>query len=630
MNGKKKISLVIAGIVLLILVAVIGVIASIDINSHKDRIERTVSEAIGLRVRIGGAMGISYFPIGVTAADVHIGNKSGEIISVATLKIGIQLFPLLKKEIKVTRCDLLGPSFNIIRDARGKYNFEGAEKSASGPAEALGIDEIRLSKGSLTYQDRKTGERTELAGLEFAIRNVRIEDISGDIIKGSSFEGSLHVGELQQKDLRIGNISAVVRARKGEFTLKPLTIGMVTTEKSKAGSGIEMHDLSFDLDSLSIADFSGDIVKGASLAGTVECREVLQKDLRIEKIRVAMKAQKGIYNFNPLTVGILVITGRKQEEKVELKDIKLEARGLEVKGDSGEMIRDIAFTGNVECGEIWKGEFRIENVSGPVKAAEGVYHLEPFAAAIFGGRAEGDAGCDLSGAVDTYKIKVKISGLDFEKLTEAFGKKKVIGGKGDIIASVFMKHKEGRDIMSSLDGEFALHGDNLLLYSMDLDKVLARFEETQNFNLIDLGAFFIAGPLGTAATKGIGYGSLYAGAQGGHSTIRELVSNWKIKKGIADSTDCALATQNYRVALKGKLDLVRERYENVIVAILNSRGCARFSQKISGPFGDPQIGAVSTIQSIAGPIINLLSKAKDLLEGGRCELFYKGSVRHPR
>jgi AsmA protein len=164
---------------------------------------------------------------------------------------------------------------------------------------------------------------------------------------------------------------------------------------------------------------------------------------------------------------------------------------------------------------------------------------------------------------------------------------------------------------------------------MDLDKVLSRFEETQNFNLIDLGAFFIAGPLGTAATKGIGYGSLYSGAHGGRSTINEFVSNWKIKKGIAGSSDCALATQKHRVALKGKLDLVRNRYDNVIMAILNEKGCADFSQKINGPFADPQIGAISTIQSIAGPILNLLSKAKGFIQGGRCEVFYNGSVRHP-
>ncbi len=621
--------MIVAAIAVVAVIAAVVIISSIDINSRKPQIEKAVSDALGLQVKIGSPMRISYFPFGMTAGDIHLGNKSGEILSVEKLRIGLDLIPLLKRQIKVRRCELIRPAFTIVRDESGKFNFEGEKKAAPGPAEALGMNEIKLTRGSLIYSDQKTGERTEIEDLNFVLKNVSIEDISGDLIKGTSFEGSLNYKHFRQRQLWIEEFSAEVRADRGRFDFKPLTIASIITTSGKTKSKTELHNVNADLKGLSIADTSGDVLRSASLEGSLECKEVLRTGLRMERIKAVVSADKGVYDFKPLTIGSVTVSEKKSSDKTELREIRIDAKGLSISDAPGDLIKNISFTGKAECKGVRKGELRIDNVAGPLKADKGVYHLQPFTADILGGRGQGDVTADLSGAKDSYKLNLKLSAMDFEKLTEAFGKKKVIGGKGDIVAAVSFIVEPGRDFLRSLDGEFQLHGVSLVLYSMDLDRVLDRFKETQNFNLIDLGAFFIAGPLGTAATKGLGYGSLYVGARGGQSTIRELVSDWKIKKGIADSSDCALSTHRYRVALKGKLDLVRERYDDVIVAILNKKGCADFSQKVNGPFGNPQIGAISTLQSIAGPVFSLFSKAKGLIEGGRCEVFYKGKVLNP-
>ncbi|MDP3048008.1 MAG: AsmA-like C-terminal region-containing protein, partial [Thermodesulfovibrionales bacterium] len=242
----------------------------------------------------------------------------------------------------------------------------------------------------------------------------------------------------------------------------------------------------------------------------------------------------------------------------------------------------------------------------------------------------GDATADKSEADAVYKINLKISKLDFEKLQESFGTKKVIGGKGDLHASLTMKEKGSRNLMSSMDGTFSLRGDNLVIYTMDLDTVLSKYETSQKFNLVDLGAFFIAGPLGTVALKGYRYGDVYHQTQGGQGAITQFISQWKIRDGVADATDCALATHHNRVALKGKLNLVSERYDNVIVALLDDKGCAKFKQSISGPFGSPEVGAVSAVGSLAEPIFDLYRKAKRFVQGGKCEVFYNGAVQQPR
>ena len=469
---KKKVLFVLGGAAALVLAVVVFAL-TFDINSYRPRIEAAASGATGLEVRINGKMGLSFFPFGVSAKDIHVANKGVEIISLEKLRLGAELMPLLKKQLKVTSCELVKPAFTIVKDADGKYNFESTEKKSTKgqPGAVFGLNDLKLSKGVLVYIDKKTGEKTEFKDFNLAVKD--------------------------------------------------------------------------------LSSIAGDVIKNASFAGNMDCKEVRKRDLKID------------------------------------------------------------------------------NVKSPVKAEKGIIYLMSLTMDIFGAKAEGDATADKSEVDAVYKINLKVSKLDFEKLQASFGTKKIIGGKGDLFASLTMKEKGNRNLMSGMDGTFSLRGDNLVMYTMDLDKVLSSYETSQKFNLVDLGAFFIAGPLSTVALKGYRYGDVYCQTRGGQGAITQFISHWKIRDGVADATDCALATRHNRVALKGKLDLVSKRYDNVIVALLDDKGCATFKQGISGPFGSPQVGAVSAVESLAGPIFNLYRKAKRFVQGGKCEVFYNGSVQQP-
>jgi hypothetical protein len=551
MNAKKKkVLFILGGGAVALLLVVVFFALTFNINSYRPRIEAAASGATGLEVRINGKMGLSFFPFGVSAKDIHVANKGGEILSLENLKLGAELMPLLMKRLKVTSCELVKPAVTIVKDTDGKYNFESTEKKSTegGPGAAFSLNGFKLSRGELVYLDKKTGERTEFKDFNLAI-----------------------------KDLSI----------------------------------------------------AGNVIKNASFTGSFDCKEVLQKDFRIESLKAPVKAVKGIYNFEPLTIGALVYFGTKVGEKTELREINLTIKDLSVADISGVIIKNIAFTGNMDCKEVRKKDLNIGNVKSPVKVEKGVIYLAPLTMDIFGSKGEGDVTADKSEVDAVYKINLKVSKLDFAKLEESFGTKKVIGGKGDLYASLTMKEKGNRNLMSGMDGTFSLRGDNLVIYTMDLDKVLSSYETSQQFNLVDLGAFFIAGPLSTVVLKGYRYGDVYNQTRGGQSAITQFISHWKIRDGVAAATDCALATHHNRVALKGKLNLVSEQYDNVIVALLDDKGCAKFKQSITGSFGSPQVGPVSAVESLAGPIFNLYGKAKRFIQGGKCEVFYNGSVRQP-
>jgi AsmA protein len=331
-----------------------------------------------------------------------------------------------------------------------------------------------------------------------------------------------------------------------------------------------------------------------------------------------------------LSKGTLVYINKRTGEKTDLKEFNMAMGDLSMAGTSGDIIKNVSFTGSFDCKEVLQKDLRIENLKGPMKADKGVFSLKPLTMDVFGGKGEGDFTADESPADPAYTVNLTVSKLDFDKLEKFFGTRKVIGGKGDLSVSLTVKEKGRRNLMSDLNGTFALRGDNLVTYTMDLDKVLSTYKTSQQFHLVDIAAFFVAGPLGTVALKGYRYGDLYYQAQGGQGTITKFISHWKIQNGEADATDCALATHHNRVALKGKLNLVRERYDKVTVAILDDKGCAIFTQTVSGSFDNPQIGTVSAIESLAGPLLDLYRKAKRFVQAGKCEVFYNGSVQQPR
>ena len=465
------------GAVALIAIAATAVVFLFDINSYKPRIETAVSGATGLDVRISGKMGISFFPFGVSAKDIHISGNGGEIFSLENLKLGVELFPLLRKQLKVTRCEFVKPVVTIVKDAEGRYNFGNTEKRSKerGLGASLSLNELKLSKGTLVYLDKKTGEKTEFNDFKLTLKDLLIGDTLADIVKNISFTGSL------------------------------------------------------------------------------DCKEVLQKDFRIENLKAPVKAVRGTYNFEPLTIGALIYFDKKAGEKTELKEIKLAVKDLSVLDSSGGIIKNVSFAGNLDCKEIRKKDLKIDNVKSPVKVDKGVVYLTSLTMDIFGAKAEGDATADKSEVDAVYKINLNISQLDLAKLEKYLGAKKVIGGKVALVASLTMKEKGSRNLMSGLDGTFSLRGNDLVIYTMDLDKVLSSYETSQKFNLVDLGAFFIAGPLSTVAIKGYRYGDFYYQTRGGQGVITRFISHWKIRGGVADATDCALATHHNRVALKGKL-----------------------------------------------------------------------------
>jgi AsmA protein len=239
----------------------------------------------------------------------------------------------------------------------------------------------------------------------------------------------------------------------------------------------------------------------------------------------------------------------------------------------------------------------------------------------FGGEGSGSLHVDHSGAVPLIHLEYALNQFRIDEYFKALLPGVSASGLMHSSITLSMRGRTRGELRRSAAGEMVLSGTNLTLSGIDLDRDLARYESSQNFNLFDVTALVFAGPLGLAVTKGAQFASL-AAKEGGSTPIRTVVSKWKIERGVAQAKDVALTTRENRLALHGGLDFVNDDFDDVVIALVDSRGCAKVRQKIRGTFDHPVVEKPDAFASITGPFRNLAGK----LEGGRCEVFYSGSV----
>ena len=553
---KRKLALSVAGgFVAFLVLAAAALVFFVDVNAHKPRLETAASDALGMEVRIGGRMGIGLFPgFHVALEDVRIRNRGTDLVSARKAALGVELLPLLRKEVRIGRIALQGPRIDIRRDHDGKFNFEeepGKKRGKEGGAlPSLDVGKISLSDGTLLYKDDKSGEELQAASIELDMRGLR-------------FPGG-----------------------KSPEPLKNLSFGV-------------------------------DII----------CKELRMGNLSVSGLKFHAEGKNGVYAVRSAIAAHIVYSA--QSGKMTASGLAMGVENLSFKSDGKEgLLRKMSLSGSGSVGEIRTKDLAVSGLKFEVVGKDGVFDFQPVAMRIFGGEGSGSLRADLSGPVSQYHVRYALSKFRFGEFLKALTPKKVAEGPLDFSANLSMRGKTAIEMKRTAGGEVALRGENLTLQGIDLDRMLSRFEKSQSFNLVDVGAFFFAGPFGPALTKGYGFATIYEGA-GGDGRIRMLVSNWKVERGVAHATDVAMATRENRIALKGSVDFAGERFNDLTVAWLDGKGCAKARQKIRGSFHNPEVEKVSFLQTVAGPVLTLLKQTKDFLSGGRCEVFYTGSVTPP-
>lgn len=331
-----------------------------------------------------------------------------------------------------------------------------------------------------------------------------------------------------------------------------------------------------------------------------------------------------------LSDGTLVYLDKRSGEGFQATGFRLNASRIRlVEKGSAELLKAVSAQVEIACREIRTKNLTVSAVEISVDVKDGVFRLEPVTMAIFGGQGTASVRADVTGPVPLYQLRCSLPRFRIEDFLKILSPKASARGEMNFSASLSMQGSAASQMVQTAAGKASLRGETLGLQGNDIDGQLARFKSSQNFNLVDMGAFFFAGPLGLAVTKGYNFGSLFEGP-GGSSAIETLVSEWRVERGIAWAKDVAMATPKNRIALQGGLDFVGGRFADVTVAVIDAGGCAKMRQTIRGSFAKPVVEKPHILRSVAGPMIKLYRTTRGVFPAGPCEVFYSGAVAPPR
>jgi uncharacterized protein involved in outer membrane biogenesis len=205
-KSPKFIFLAAGGLVgALILVAMI-VLLILGVNA-KRQVQTLLSDALEMEVNVGGRLDIGFFPsLHITMENVQIRNRGSEIASAAQASVGIELFPLLHKEVRMDIVGLKHVKISIERLRDGRFNFE-TRKELKRTFSPTDVAIVSLSDATLLYTDQQSGKALEADSCDLNVRHLQLsKNKSAVLLKSLSFTAVLACGEIRTKDLVLSEV----------------------------------------------------------------------------------------------------------------------------------------------------------------------------------------------------------------------------------------------------------------------------------------------------------------------------------------------------------------------------------------------------------------------------------------
>ncbi|OUR89529.1 AsmA family protein, partial [Cycloclasticus sp. 44_32_T64] len=182
-----KLLKIIAGLVLLIIVAAVVAPMVIDPNDYREEIQAVVKDKTGRDLTIKGDLSLSIFPwVGVGINDVSLSNATGfsaqYFAEIKQANVKVKLLPLLSQQVEVSTVVLKGMSLNLAKNKAGVTNWDDLaqpsadktkatttasdEKSSAAGLGALAIGGLQIVDANITWNDASKGESYSLADLD--------------------------------------------------------------------------------------------------------------------------------------------------------------------------------------------------------------------------------------------------------------------------------------------------------------------------------------------------------------------------------------------------------------------------------------------------------------------------------
>ncbi|HEV8515212.1 MAG TPA: AsmA-like C-terminal region-containing protein [Cyclobacteriaceae bacterium] len=403
-------------------------------------------------------------------------------------------------------------------------------------------------------------------------------------------------GDLLVRSQRLWEFNAKLKADKFPWTYINELIAEIREDSEPRAKDIPLNKMEIvtaDLDlSAAVITYPFDINKLVVRNSKINYSYPDSKPISVEKLNLAL--QNLYFNHPPNSgalIGLKSTKGTMDLSKLNVPGFNALDVKMDIAGKDDKL--DIGFSSVTQITKNQKGQFILD-----MSKKELEYHLQYF-----------------------------VQGASLEYFVKKFYGKKFMEGTIDYSLDIHTKGLTWAQAKENLSGEIEIRGDSLRLYGIDVDNVLKKYEKSQNFNLTDVGAVLIAGPVGLAVTKGTDFVSLatinFKSNQ--QTNIKTLLTKWKLENRILTTQDVAFSTATNRIAFDGQVDFAKDSIPGITISVVDKNGCSLMDQKLYGKMGKIHTGKLNITKTLLGSIINFANA----IVGKDCKPVYTGGVKDP-
>jgi len=457
-----------------------------------------------------------------------------------------------------------------------------------------------------------------------------VKDHSGYELKINGDIGtSLSPIGISIKDVSVKNPE--IKTNQEIMTLKKLSIAvelMPLLSKEVKVKYITLNDLSLDVTKFKNGKFNFEVRQpsGAKVKKEVPKQENAKaKESRLPKINISeVRLKNANINFVDL----------KTKSKAKAQDINIAIDNIGYDA-SKKGLNVLSFEATTKIKDVIFNQYNAKDISVNLDLKDAIANLKNLKLTMYDSLATAKGKLNLNKKIPFLQIEADVSDFKLASFSKEYIKKDILSGNVRVHKKFTLSLGDVNTIKRTLNGVAIVDGKNVGIKGFDLDKILSGYNKAKNVNLKDVGASLVAGPLGFLLSKSGDMSGIYGGANSGTTLLKHLHIEIKIAKGIADLSDVAMATGKNRVAIKGKLSLLNERFLGVKLGVMDTNNCAKYSQTIEGTFAKPSIkvdkSMIDTVTNMAtslfGKISGIVAPAKK--ENKKCTVFYNGVVKQP-
>lgn len=224
-KSRRTVLIAVIGFGVLLAGFAIALIVLVDADAYRDRLETVASDVLEMDVRFEGRVGVRFSPgLHLSFDDVRISNDGEPVASAREARLGVEILPLLQRDVRIRTLALEGPILTLERHRDGTLNVENLDRLDE-ILSALGLARISVLDGTLAYKDQRTGAEVRATDCSLDLRHLQLPGGEGpDLMRTFSLTAEIACGEVRRGDFVASGLKAEVAGTNGVLVVDPLVM----------------------------------------------------------------------------------------------------------------------------------------------------------------------------------------------------------------------------------------------------------------------------------------------------------------------------------------------------------------------------------------------------------------------